>query len=46
MKKDELLRIRVTQEQKTLFQDVAERSGLTLSSWIVAAGLEKAREAR
>jgi uncharacterized protein (DUF1778 family) len=44
-RKEESLRIRVTREQKATFQLAAEGEGLTMSSWIVATALERARGA-
>lgn len=44
-RKDELLRVRVTEEQKEAFIAAAERAGISLSSWIVATALAKTREA-
>jgi len=42
-RKDLMLRIRVTQEQKETFEAASERAGLTVSSWIVTRCLERAR---
>jgi uncharacterized protein (DUF1778 family) len=42
-KKDQMLRIRVTEEQKALFESAALYSGQTVSSWIVSLCLREAR---
>lgn len=33
-RREDLIRIRVTTEQKTLFTEAAERAGLDVSSWM------------
>jgi mobilization protein NikA len=41
-RKSDLIRIRVTEEQRQLFTDAAEREGLDLSSWLRRVGLKAA----
>ena len=42
-RKEESLRIRVTSDQKELIQAAAARAGLTVSSWMIALAIERAR---
>jgi uncharacterized protein (DUF1778 family) len=44
VRKEDSIRIRVTAEQKQTLTDAAERSGLGLSSWLLAVGLRAAQE--
>jgi uncharacterized protein (DUF1778 family) len=46
VRKEDSLRIRVTAEQKQTLTDAAERSGLGVSSWLLAVGLRAAQEQR
>lgn len=39
-----MLRIRVTQDQKDLFERASTRAGLTMSSWPVSLALREARK--
>ncbi len=38
-RKDKMLRIRVTADQKRLFSSAAAKSGLSVSSWLVERGI-------
>jgi uncharacterized protein (DUF1778 family) len=40
-----LVRVLVTEDQRELLQHAAESSGLSVSSWVLNAALEKVREA-
>jgi hypothetical protein len=42
-RKDTLIRILVTADQKRAFTAAAERSGLDVSSWLRSLGVERAR---
>ncbi len=42
-RKQLLVRVRVTAEQKRIFTAAAEQAGLDLSSWLRAIGMERAR---
>jgi uncharacterized protein (DUF1778 family) len=42
--KTEHLNIRVTEDQKNLLEKVAQQDGISLSSWVIQAALEKARK--
>jgi uncharacterized protein (DUF1778 family) len=44
LKKTEMLRIRVTPEQKRVLTEAAERTGLDVSAWLRVLGLREARE--
>ena len=43
-RKELLIRVRVTVEQKRVLTDAAEKSGLDVSSWLRAIGIERARD--
>ncbi len=43
-RKDEFIRIRVTEEQRRLFVLAANLSGLNVSSWLRSIGLKRASE--
>ena len=42
--KDKSIQVRVTDEQKEILAKAATRSGLGLSSWLLAVGLRAAQE--
>lgn len=42
-RKGELIRVRVTSEQKDILSAAAERAGLDVSSWLRAIGLREAQ---
>lgn len=44
VRKDQDIRIRVTEEQKQTLTDAATRAGLGLSSWLLMVGLREAKE--
>ncbi len=44
-RKDEVLRVRVTAEQKATFEEAATRTGLDVSGWLRMVGLVAAKEA-
>jgi uncharacterized protein (DUF1778 family) len=44
VRKDQDIRIRVTEEQKQTLTDAATRTGLGLSSWLLMVGLREAKE--
>ena len=41
--KDDVIRVRVTSDEKKKLRAAAARSGVTMSRYLVAAGLEQAR---
>lgn len=41
-RKDALIRVRVTEDQKTLLQAAADRAGLDVSAWLRALALREA----
>lgn len=41
--KDNLIKVRVTDEQKRLFAESANEAGLDVSSWLRQAGLREAK---
>ena len=41
LRKEEMIRIRVTAEQKRLMTEAAERTGLDVSAWLRVLGLRK-----
>ena len=41
--KDEVIRVRVTAEQKTMLAAAAERAGYDVSTWLRGLGLREAR---
>ena len=43
-RKSDRLQIRVTDEQKEILRAAAERSGISISSWIVSMALARAKE--
>jgi uncharacterized protein (DUF1778 family) len=43
-RKEELIPIRVTREQRQRLKEAADRSGLDLSSWLRMVGLKAANE--
>jgi uncharacterized protein (DUF1778 family) len=43
-RKELLIRVRVTVEQKRVLTDAAEKAGLDVSSWLRAIGIERARD--
>lgn len=45
-RKDELIRIRVTADQKDAFEQVAETAGLDVSAWLRALGVKEVQRAR
>lgn len=46
VRKDQDIRIRVTEEQKQTLTDAATRAGLGMSSWLLMLGLREAGEDR
>ncbi len=44
LRKDDLIRVRVSAEQKRVLTNAAGKAGLDVSSWLRALGIEKARE--
>ncbi len=44
-RKDDQIRIRVTEEQKRAFTDAAERAGLDVSSWLRSLGMREVQHA-
>ena len=44
-RKDELVRVRVTAEQRALFAAAAAKAGLDVSSWLRALGIREAQKA-
>ena len=45
-RKEQLVQIRVTAEQKRIMTEAADTAGLDLSSWLRQLGLKAANEAR
>jgi uncharacterized protein (DUF1778 family) len=43
VRKDEAIRVRVTDAQKTVFTQAATQAGVSLSSWIVSTCLQAVR---
>jgi len=43
-RKELLIRVRVTVEQKRVLTNAAEKAGLDVSSWLRAVGIERARD--
>jgi len=43
-RKEESIRIRVTEEQKRILTDAAEKDGLGVSSWLLNLGLKAAQK--
>jgi uncharacterized protein (DUF1778 family) len=43
VRKEDSIRIRVTDEQKRLLTDAAEKRGLGVSTWLLTLGLEAAQ---
>lgn len=43
-RKELLLRVRVTSDQKRILASAAEKAGLDVSSWLRAVGIERARQ--
>jgi uncharacterized protein (DUF1778 family) len=43
-RKEELIRIRVTSEQKTTLVDAATKKGLDVSAWLRSLGLQEAAD--
>jgi uncharacterized protein (DUF1778 family) len=43
-RKELLLRVRVTVDQKRILTTAARKAGLDVSSWLRAVGIERARE--
>lgn len=44
-RKDLSIRVRVTNDQKAAFREVAEREGLEISAWLRRLGLQAVRKA-
>jgi len=44
VRKDQDIRIRVTEEQKQTLTEAAERAGLGVSSWLLMLGLREAKK--
>jgi uncharacterized protein (DUF1778 family) len=44
VRKEDSIRIRVTEEQKQTLTEAAERSGLGVSSWMLSVGLREANK--
>jgi uncharacterized protein (DUF1778 family) len=44
VRKEDSIRIRVTEEQKQTLTEAAERSGLGVSSWLLSVGLREAKK--
>jgi uncharacterized protein (DUF1778 family) len=42
VRKEEIIRLRVTAEQKQMLTEAAERAGLGVSSWLLMLGLREA----
>ncbi len=42
LRKDDMIRIRVTAEQKRVMTEAAERTGLDVSAWLRVLGLREA----
>lgn len=46
LRKDEIVKVRVTAEQKRLFADAAERAGLDVSGWLRSLGIREAGQGK
>lgn len=46
VRKEEIIRLRVTAEQKQTLTEAAERAGLGVSSWLLMLGLREAGEGK
>jgi len=46
VRKEDSIRIRVTEDQKRILTDAAEHAGLGVSSWLLTVGLRAAQEHR
>ena len=44
VRKEDQIRIRLTEEQKAILTEAATKAGLGVSSWLLALGLREARE--
>lgn len=44
VRKDEVLQLRLTREQKQTLTNAAQAEGLAVSSWLLSVGLKAARE--
>lgn len=44
IRKEDQIRIRLTEDQKVVLTDAATRAGLGVSSWLLSLGLREARK--